>query len=351
MSSACRSNARWVKIAAGGVFAVVVSTATIAGDGPEFHSFGLYPPESPNNNAPSPARIELGRRLFFEARLSRSGKLSCASCHKPEHAYSDPAPFSRPDGAPAHLRNASSVLNTAYRRSVGWEGQASSLEKQVELSFGPYGDLGLNLADALARISSDPIYVRSCAEAYGTAMDQDCLLRAIAAFERSLVSAGSRFDRYLFQQDKSALTSQEHLGWELFSGRAACIDCHDVFHAEVNPLGGAYATFSDERFHNLGVGYRNGVMSDTGRYVTTRAPEDFGAFKTPMLRNVGRTAPYMHDGSLATLEDVVDFYNRGGNDNPGKSSGVKPLYLSDEEKAALTAFLRALDSEFTIHHQ
>jgi cytochrome c peroxidase len=288
----------------------------------------------------------LGEELFSEKRLSSSGTLSCASCHRPGHAYSDDRAFRPSDGTPAHRRNAPSVLNTAYRSGLGWEGNSESLEAQVEHSFGPYGDMGISLADALHGLSADDQYSAKCRKAYGSSLNADCLTHAIATFERSLVSAGSRFDRYLYGGDSSALTEEEKFGWRLFSGRGACIDCHDVFHPDVNPLGGAYATFSDERYHNLGVGYRNGRMVDPGRYEFTRNPEDFGAFKTPMLRNVSKTAPYMHDGSLATLNDVVDFYNRGGNDNPNKSTGLKPLYLSDREKHALVAFLKSLDSDY-----
>jgi len=182
------------------------------------------------------------------------------------------------------------------------------------------------------------------ARRYQSALDVACLTRSIAAFERTLISANSRFDQYLFGDRREVLTTEERGGWELFAGRAACIDCHDVFHRDVNPLGGAYATFSDERFHNLGIGYHDGAMNDPGRYETTRDPEDFGAFKTPMLRNVSRTAPYMHDGSLASLEDVIEFYNRGGNKNPNQSAGLKPLFLSASDKASLVAFLRALDT-------
>jgi len=326
------------------VFSGLLGAAVLA----QSTGLGLYPPDAPADNKLTPSRVRLGEELFFDGRISKSGTLSCASCHKPRYAYADNRVFSLPDGMPEHRRNASSILNSAYRRSLGWDGRARSLEKQIELSFGPYGDMGTSLAEALQKISSDPRYVRGCKEAYDSPVNSQCLTRALAAFERSLTSSGSRFDRYLFGGDKKALTSKEQEGWLIFAGRGACIDCHDVFHPEVNPLGGAYATFSDERFHNLGVGYRNGFMKDVGRYETTRDPEDFGAFKTPMLRNVSRTAPYMHDGSLATLEDVVDFYNRGGNPNSRQSAGIKPLYLNAKERTALVEFLKSLDSEYYV---
>lgn len=311
----------------------------------EARQLGLYPPDMPASNNLTKARIALGRALFLETALSKSGTLSCASCHQPAHAFSDPKPFSHADGEPVHRRNATSIVNVGYRRSIGWEGQSRTLEHQVINSFGPYGDMGISLGDAVTRVSNRQHYIRGCKSAYGTAVDAACITRAIAAFERSLTSAGSRFDRFLFGGDQNALSKQEKLGWTIFSGQGACIDCHDVFHASVNPLGGAYATFSDERFHNLGVGYHDGVMSDPGRYEATRDPEDFGAFKTPMLRNVSKTGPFMHDGSLPTLDDVVDFYNRGGNDNPTRSPGIKPLYLTRQERDALVAFLKSLDSD------
>ncbi len=216
----------------------------------------------------------------------------------------------------------------------------------MELSFGPYGDMGVSMGDALERIADTQSYKEGCAAAYHSSVTSACVTQAIATFERSLVSANSRFDSFLYGGDKAALSDQEKRGWEIFSGRGACIDCHDVFHPEVNPLGGAYATFSDERFHNLGVGYHGGRMSDAGRYEVTRDPDDFGAFKTPMLRNVSRTAPYMHDGSLKSLEDVVEFYNKGGIANRNQTSGIKPLYLTAEEKKSLVAFLKALSSDY-----
>ena len=311
-------------------------------------TIGLYPPDQPPDNLLTNASVALGETLFFDPRLSRSGTLSCATCHDPRHAYSDPRPISVPEGDPVHRRNAPSILNAGYRRSLGWDGAHGSLEHQVESTFGPYGDMGITIGEAIAQISVDPAYVRGCWSAYKSPVDVQCLTRALASFERALVSSNSRFDRFLFGGANGAMSDQERQGWAIFTGRGACIDCHDVFHESVNPLGGAYATFSDERFHNLGVGYRMGIMRDTGRHEVSRDPTVFGAFKTPMLRNVSRTAPYMHDGSLATLEDVVEFYDMGGHPNPNLSAGIRPLFLSQADRTALVAFLRALDLNYYV---
>jgi len=309
-------------------------------------TLGLYPVDTPDGARLSAEAVQLGEYLFFDKRLSLDESLSCASCHEPGKAYADPRPHSPALGKPRHRRNATSLLNVGYRRSLGWDGNARTLEQQFEQSFGPYGDMGISLSDAIGRLESDPRVVESCRSAFASEVNASCLARAVAAFERNLVSGSSRFDRFLFGNESGVLTERERHGWELFSGKAACIDCHDVFHPSVNPLGGAYATFSDERFHNLGVGHSNGRMSDTGRYDVTRDPADFGSFKTPMLRNVRHTAPYMHDGSLSTLAEVIDFYDRGGNDNEYKTAGVKRLFLSTEEKAALVAFLESLDAGY-----
>jgi len=309
---------------------------------------GLLPVSEPADNRADPARVALGEAFFFDERLSKSGRLSCGSCHQPAHAYADGAAISAPDGEPRQRRNSMSLINVAYRPTLGWDGAALTLEEQIENSFSPWGDMGLGVADALARISADEDYVRQCREAYATDVDARCLTYAIAAFERSLVSSGSRFDRFLFAREEAALTASERRGWDLFNGRAGCINCHDVFHPSVNALGGAYATFSDERFHNLGVGYGEGRMRDTGRYEITRDAEEHGAFKTPMLRNVALTAPYMHDGSFDTLESVIEFYNEGGRRNPRQSRGLRPLFLTAEEEADIVAFLRALNSDYPV---
>lgn len=306
---------------------------------------GLYEVDRPKGDAPTPAKIALGERLFFDVRLSKTGSLSCGSCHNPDTGFAEPVAIARSDGLMRTHRNSQSVINVGYRSTFGWDGRFRTLEGQVAGSFSPWGDMGLDFGDALERVATDRSYAAQCLQAFGVELGPQCVSRAIAAYERSLQRGGSRFDRFLFGGDSSALSEREKAGWELFKGRASCVTCHDVFHKSTNDLGSSYALFSDERFHNLGVGYADGRMEDAGRYNITLDRTDFGAFKTPMLRDVAQTGPYMHDGSLTTLYDVVTFYNRGGNPNPNLSSGIKPLHLTENEKLALVAFLRSLSSQ------
>jgi cytochrome c peroxidase len=179
-------------------------------------------------------------------------------------------------------------------------------------------------------------------QAFGAPVSAKNLAWALASYERSLLTGNSRFDRYLYGDDRQALSEQERQGFEIFIGNGSCTTCHDIFHPEVNELGGAIATFTDQRYHNLGIGYADGRMTDLGRYERTRDRADWGSFRTPTLRNVALTAPYMHDGSLGTLEEVVNFYNRGGESNPNISPGLHPLFLTPAEKRALVAFLKTL---------
>jgi cytochrome c peroxidase len=300
--------------------------------------------DRPAGDELTPAKTALGERFFEDPRLSRGGRISCATCHAPASGFAERSAIAKPAGVTRTHRNSQSILNAGYRATLGWDGRFPSLEDQVKGSFSPWGDMGMDLPDAVTAVATDSSYVNGCRRAFNLSLNPECLARAIAAYERSLVRGDSPFDRYLFGGDLRALDARARAGWELFKGRAGCIACHDVFHSSTNDLGSSYALLSDERFHNLGVGYADGRMQDVGRYGVTKAFADFGAFKTPMLRNVADTPPYMHDGSLPMLYDVVTFYNRGGNPNPNLSPGLKPLHLSENEKLDLVAFLRSLSS-------
>jgi cytochrome c peroxidase len=233
-------------------------------------------------------------------------------------------------------------LNAGYQTSLNWDGRFASLEAQVEGVFSPYGDMGIDAGDAIGRVAADTDYQRWFRRAFAGPPTFARMAEALASYQRFLISGNTRFDRYLFGGDRSALSADEREGFDLFIGKAGCITCHDVFHPSVNGLGGGIALFTDHRFHNLGVGYENGRMLDSGRYEVTRDPTDWGAFKTPSLRNVALTAPYMHDGSLAALTDVVSFYNRGCVPNPNLAPAIRPLYLSANEEQELVLFLNSL---------
>jgi cytochrome c peroxidase len=303
---------------------------------------GLIDPDVPRFNPLTREKILLGRRLFLDKSLSRDRETSCAFCHNPSTAFADKREFSKTAKGTQTSRNTPSVLNSGYLTVVGWEGYFHSLEAQVANSFTHSGDMSIDIDEAVSRIETNADYQRMFFVAFGGPPNADRLTQAIASYERSLVSGNSRVDQYLFGRKEDALNDLEREGYLLFTDKAACINCHDVFHPDLNPLGGRIATFMDNRFHNLGVGYANGQMKDVGRYEVTRDPEDWGAFKTPGLRNVALTPPYMHDGSLATLKEVVEFYNQGCIKNPNLSPGLRPLYLTKHEKSALVAFLGAL---------
>jgi cytochrome c peroxidase len=292
----------------------------------------------------TPEKVRLGRWLFFDPRLSADGTVSCASCHRPEHAFSEPTAVSTGIGGRKGRRKSQPILNAAFPvyPSYFWDGRATSLAEQVKGPVENPAEMGSSaehVALTLARIEGYRPYFR---EAFGD--DRADLARAseaIAAYEATLLSGNSRWDRFE-AGDASALDARERRGRELFFGRAECAQCH---------LG---PNLSDSLFHNLGVGYTppaslveplEAGFSDRGRFEATRDPKDLGAFKTPTLRDVSKHAPYMHDGSMATLEEAVLHYWRGGFANPWLSERMRPVPMSRDDLEALVAFLRALDGE------
>jgi cytochrome c peroxidase len=204
--------------------------------------------------------------------------------------------------------------------------------------------MGIDLGEAIVRVAKDPLYRIEFPQAYGRPPDTAAFVDALVAFQQSLVVGGSRFDRFYLQGDSTALSDSEMRGWDLFrSNKAGCAGCHVPL---PDPGGSGVIIFRDNRFHNLGVGYEDGRMQDVGRYGVTRDPRDWGAFATPPLNNVALTAPYMHDGSLATLEDVVDFYAQGGISNPNIDDVMVVRELSRRDRADLVAFLHALTTSW-----
>jgi len=312
-------------------------------------------------------RIALGRKLFMDRRLSRNGTMSCGMCHVPEQGFTVNELTTAVGIEGRSLRrNAPTVLNVGYNTSFFHDGRASSLEEQA---WGP-----LLASDEMANASRDavvgqiatlPDYHGLFETAFpGQGLSAETISAALAAYQRSLTSGGSRFDRWFYRRDASALSDSERRGYVLFRGKAHCGACHEI--------GGQYALFTDNAFHNTGVGLGKperagatvdvqlapGVQTkvplgeldalfgapanDEGRYEVTKQEKDRFAYRTPTLRNIELTAPYMHDGSLATLRDVVDLYDRGGNPNPGLDKFMLPLFLSEGDKEDLVAFLRSL---------
>jgi cytochrome c peroxidase len=284
----------------------------------------------PTDNPLTAAKAALGRRLFFDKRLSRDGRLACASCHQPRHAFADQRPIALGIGGRAGRRNVPSLLNRAYARVLFWDGRMAALEEQALAPLTSPAELGSTIAEIVHRLTADASYVASFQRAFGDAsITGPRLAQSLASFERTLLSGDSPVDRYETGRVKDALSPAAARGVGLFRGKARCHICHDG------------ALFSDGRFHNTGVSWER-LPSDRGRFEVTGAEADRGAFRTPSLRDVAGTAPYMHDGSVRTLPDVVAFYDRGGNRNPNLDGVIQPLRLTAAERRDLVAFLEAL---------
>ena len=274
------------------------------------------------------AASELGRRLFFEPALSADGEVACATCHQPEHGLADGLPRSVGVGGALTERNTPTLFNRALGQRFMWRGDAASLEEQALLPIANPLEMGLPVEQAVARLAEMEEYAGAFERALGGPPTEERLARALAAFVERLWLGDSPFDRFR-AGERDALTPQERGGMWFFQSRGQCWRCH----------GGPNLT--DEEFHNTGIGSVEGVPLP-GRAALTGDEADRGAFKTPTLRGIELTAPYMHDGSLATLEEVVQFYREGARPNSHLSPHLAPIEMNDEEAANLLAFLRAL---------
>jgi cytochrome c peroxidase len=302
---------------------------------------GLPPVPIPSDNPPTAETIAIGRRLFYDQKLSHNNAISCATCHNPALAFSDPRRLSRGVDGELGTRNAPSVLNAAYFTTEFWDGRAPSLEQQA---LGPMAnpvEMDQPHGISVQKISADPIYQREFEHAFGPGpVTITKITMALASFERTLLSGDSPFDRYEYGGQKNAMTPAAIRGLSVFrdKNKGNCATCHTI--------GEKYAIFSDNKFHNLGVGLdAEGNIVDQGRYIATRVVGDRGSFRTPTLRDVALTAPYMHDGSEKTLKDVVDFYVGGGSSNPCLDKEIKPLNLTGQERSDLVAFLESLTGD------
>jgi cytochrome c peroxidase len=275
----------------------------------------LYMPV-PEANPLTRAKVELGRKLFFDKRLSRDSTLACSSCHDPKLGFSDGKRIAIGINKAEGTRNSPALINRGYGSAFFWDGRAASLERQaIEPILNP-SELGMTETELERRLGM------KSAEITG----------ALASYVRTIRSGDSAFDRYAAGKN-NALNALEKAGLAVFRGKGGCSNCH------VGP------NFTDERFHNTGVAWRDGRLADEGRFANSQQERDRGAFKTPTLRELSRTAPYMHDGSLATLEDVVEFYSGGGRQNPNLDRELRTPNFTVEEKRALVAFLRSLTGD------
>ena len=283
----------------------------------------------PEANPLTAEKAALGRRLFSDPILSADRSIACASCHDPERAFTDDRPKAVGVFGRTGPRRVPKLVNRGYGRSFFWDGRIPTLEEQVLQPVVNSLEMDLPLAEAVARLRADGNYAAMFEAVFGQPPNRDVLANALASYVRTILSGGSRYDRYVAGAS-DALNEQERLGLEIFRAKGNCVTCH---------LG---PNLTDERFHNTGIGYEEGRFVDDGRFSVSGRPRDRGAFKTPTLRDVALTAPYMHDGSLETIEQVIEDYNRGGTSNPHLDPEIRKLNLSDAEKDALAAFLRTL---------
>jgi cytochrome c peroxidase len=301
---------------------------------------GLPPVPVPADNPVTVEAVTLGKRLYFDTSLSIDKSVSCATCHDPAHGFAYAGDVSTGVGGKRGTRNSPTIINVAYYTSQFWDGRENTLEKQAEGPVQNPVEMAHSLAGVVARLTNDSSYVTAFERTYGAGpITFDKVEKSIGAYERTVVAGDSPFDRWYFGGDQHAVDKSAKRGYEVFRrvDKGNCASCHSI--AEHTAL------FTDNEFHNIGVGVRNGAPTDLGRYEVTHTDRDRGAFKTPSLRNIAETAPYMHDGSLDTLVQVIDFHAAGGNPNPWLDSNIRKLHLSTREKADLVAFLKSLSGE------
>lgn len=347
----------------------LLATWAVAAEPP----LGLPPVPVPESNPTTPEKVRLGEKLFNDTRFSTTGKVSCATCHKREKVFTDGLPVSEGIHGLKGTRSAPTVVNAAYLGSQFWDGREPSLEAQSSQPFLNPVEMGLKTHEPILQVvHTDLEYAELFQKAFGKTTDQitmDEVQKAIGSFERTLIAGDSPFDRYFYGGDKTAMGPAAIRGLEVFRGQGRCVSCHVIEQTQ--------ALFTNNQFHNIGVaahrmpgnldelssavsevkqkGTDIAVLSNPkteslGRFAVTRELSDLGAFKTPTLRNVELTAPYLHDGSLETLEEVVKFYNNGGRSEETDpvpellDGGIRPLNLSEQQQADLVAFMKALTS-------
>ncbi|HIB8182058.1 cytochrome-c peroxidase [Elizabethkingia anophelis] len=311
----------------------------------DFQDIGpLADMQYPADNPYSEDKMELGKTLFFDPRLSKSGQIACASCHNPELGWADGNRVSFGHDRQNGTRNAPTLLNIGFAKTFFWDGRSATLEEQVKAPIENPVEMNLHMSLATKKIRKIKGYKPYFEKAFGTTeITEDRIAKAIATFERSLISPPSRFDKFVSGK-RNALTDAEVKGLHLFRTKANCINCHNTSY------------FSDQKFHNLGLTYYGRKYEDLGRYLVTLKNEDVGKFKTPTLREVSENKPYMHNGLFPELANIVMMYNAGmGRETPRgdqvndpkfphKSGMIEKLNMTDEEVFDVVAFLKTLNS-------
>jgi len=317
-------------------------------------------PVSPENPL-TPEKVELGKKLFFDRRLSGDGTMACATCHNPETGYTDALPISLSYPTTKNWRNASAIINLAYNSVFFWDGRAATMEEQALFPIMSAFEMNQNLDFLEEELKEVPEYVTAFQDVFAGEITRERVGMALAAFQRTIISKDAPLDRYL-NGEKDALTPVQKKGYDIFTGKGQCITCHNG------------PNLTDNRFYNIGVPENPSVLNDPrvsatrrftakvsgyadyrtlaedpGRYLVTKDRKDWKAFRTQSLRETGLTGPYMHNGVFDTLNETIEFFNKGGGDDPNKTPLLKPLQLTDDEKRALEVFLKeALKGDLVI---
>ena len=302
-------------------------------------------------NPMTPEKIELGKKLFFDRRLSGDGTMSCAVCHNPDTGYSDGLAISLSYPTTKNWRNSPTLINIGYNSIFFMDGRAKTLEEQSLFPIMSNFEMNQNLDFLEEELKEVPEYVETFRKVFGGEINRERIAMAIAAFQRTIISKGAPVDGYL-KGDSNALTQEQKKGYEIFTGKGRCVKCHNG------------PNLTDNRFYNLGVpedeevtndprvavtrrftakvsGYKayRTLNEDPGRYLVTKDRKDWKAFKTPTLREIALTGPYMHNGIFDTIDEVIEFFDKGGGHDQNRTPELKALKLNDDEKAALKAFL------------
>ena len=284
----------------------------------------------PEDNPFTIDKVELGRQLFFDKRLSINNSVSCATCHLPQFAFTDRKTTSRGVYGRKVDRNSPSLLNSGFLNTVMFDSLLTSLEMQVLVPIQEHKEMGMDIKVLMKKLKAISTYKKAAKSIFKRDFDSFVLTKSIAAFERTLLSTDSRFDQYYYGKIESKLTASEKRGWKLFSEKLYCIECH------TEPL------FSNDKIENNGLYADYTGKTDKGRFRLGQDSSEIGFFKIPSLRNIELTYPYMHDGSISTIDEVIDFYSQGGNQNNLQSKIIQPFQLSKSEKNDLIAFLISL---------
>lgn len=318
----CKLRLAFIALAAGLMAVIAASPSMTASDLP----LGLPSLPTPKDNAMSEAKVALGKQLYFDKRLSIDNTVSCASCHDPAQGWSNGERFATGVEGQQGGRNAPTIINSAYQHFQFWDGRAIQLEGQA---LGPIEnpiEMAMPLDKLIPKLNEIEGYRKQFQAVFGTPATPEAIAKSIAAFERTVLSGNAPYDRFK-AGDQTALSESAQRGMKLFFNKANCSACHSG------------PNFSDGAFHNIGVGMDQ-PKPDLGRFAVTQVEGDKGSFRTPTLREIARTAPYMHDGSLKTLEEVVDFYFKGGVDNPYLDEEVFQIKMTEDQKQDLVAFLK-----------